>query len=234
MELPDIDAGSDTYLKFTDHFDGAVEGWSDAEIISEEQRQVVVDTGLIVATAAAGLRGGIITRVAAEREATKMRARFGIRDIVLDKRVMATSDAVLNGPAMRDRTHPVFRAVFQDGTAGDITDAKMREEPEVVARLRDRFASIAEFDGKARIKTDLDLALSKSLSTLTTLDNAESAEHQAGDAELQARLAVRVALEKAYGQLRATFPGQRKLVESFFYRARRRTKNNGDDGSGSP
>ena len=82
MQLPDIDAGSDTYLKFTDHFAGAVEGWADAEIISEEQRQAVVETGLIVSTAAATLRGGIVTRVAAEREATKpgdFGPRFALR-----------------------------------------------------------------------------------------------------------------------------------------------------------
>ena len=136
MELPNIDAGSDTYFRFTDHFAGAVEGWADAEIIREEQRQVVVETGLVVSVAAATLQAGVMTRMTAEREATKLRARFNIRDIVLDKRVMATNDSVLNGPAMRDRAHPVFRAVFQDDTAGDVTEAKMREEPEVVARLR--------------------------------------------------------------------------------------------------
>jgi hypothetical protein len=41
---------------------------------------------------------------------------------------------------------------------------------------------------------------------------------------LQSRIGVRTALEQVYGMLRTAFPGQRKLVESFFYRAERRTK----------
>lgn len=224
MELPDLDAGSSTYIKHTDHFAGAVEGWADAEIITDLQRQAVGEVGPIVAHAATTLQSKVAAREMAEREATKLRARFTIRDIILDKRVMATSDAVLNGPAMRDRTHPDFRTVFQDGAAGDITDAKVRDEPEIAARMRDRFDTIADFDGKTRVKADLDEALTKSFSTRDALDAAESAERTAGDAELQARLGIRAALEKAYGILRAAFPGQRKLVESFFYRAARRNK----------
>lgn len=224
MELPSIDASSDAYLKHTDHFAGAVQGWSDAEIISAEQRSVIVNVGTIVDTSANALRNAKNHRLQAERSATQLRARFGIRDIILDKRVMATSDAVLNGPALRDRQHPAYRAVFQDETAGDITDAKMREEPEVAARMRDRLALTADFDGKARVKNDLDTALTKSFDTRNHLDTAESAEHASGDAELQARLNVRAALEQAYGMLRAAFPGQRKLVESFFYRSERRPK----------
>ena len=160
--------------------------------------------------------------------------RFTIRDMVLDKRIMGASDAVLNGPAMRDRNHPVFRSIFQDGPAGDITESKTREEPELAARMRDRLAEGPDFDAKARVKTDLDESLAKSFSARDALDNAELAEHKAGDAELQARIAVRSALEQAYGLLRAAFPGQRKLVDSFFYRSTRRSKAaKNDDSAGS-
>ncbi|MBK9261316.1 MAG: hypothetical protein IPM54_16120 [Polyangiaceae bacterium] len=232
MELPDVDAGTSVYLKHTDHFAGAVEGWSDAEIISQEQRQAIGEAGSIVATSAASLQGSLTAREAAERQATKLRARFTIRDIILDKRIMGASDALLNGPAMRDRAHPVYRTVFQGGTAGDITDMRTREEPEEAADMRDRFASVPDFDGKTRAKMDLDEALSKSFNARDDLDNAESTERKAGDAELQARLAVRAAIEKAYGILRAAFPGQRKLVESFFYRAARRSKSPKGGGAG--
>ncbi len=224
MELPSVDAGSSVYLKYTDHFEGAVDGWSDAEIITADQRKAIADTGAIVVTASTGLRNAVIARESAERDATKLRARFIIRDIVLDRRIMAASDAVLNGPANRDRNHPVFRTIFQDGTAGDITESKVREEPEIAARMRDRLGEVADFDGKARVEADLDDALAKSFSVRDALDNGESTERKAGDAELQARIAVRTVLEQAYGQLRAAFPGQRKLVESFFYRATRRGK----------
>ena len=224
MELPELNASSSVYCKYTDHFSGAAQGWSDAEIITAEQCTAIVKAAGLVDSAATSLRSAKTAREQAERLATQLRARYGIRDIILDKRILATSDAVLNGPAMRDRRNPVFVTVFQDGSAGDITEAKIREEPEVAGRMRDRFAQVADFDGKARVKADLDEALTKSFDTRDSLDDAEAAERSAGDAELQARLAVRAALEQAYGMLRTAFPGQRKLVESFFYRAERRAK----------
>lgn len=224
MQLPSVDVGSSVYLKYTDHFAGAVDGWCDAEIITADQRKAITETGSIVDSAATALRNASKSRADAEREVTKLRARYGIRDIVLDKRIMATSDAVLNGPAMRNREHPVFRTIFKDGAAGDITGAKVREEPELAERLRDRFATIDDFEGKTRVKSDFDEALTKSFSTRDALDAAESAEHKAGDIELQARIGVRTAIEQAYGMLRTAFPGQRKLVESFFYRTERRSK----------
>lgn len=226
MELPSVDAASSVYFKHTDHFAGAVEGWSDAEILTADQRKVLADAAPIVDTAAVLLRNALTARANAEREVIKLRARFGIRDIILDQRVLATSDGVLNGPALRDRNNPVFRAIFQDGPAGEITEAKVREEPELAARLRDRLTASPDFEGKARIKSDLDDAVTKSLATRDALDTADSNERSAGDAELQARLGVRTALEKVYGMLRTAFPGQRKLVESFFYRAERRGKKN--------
>ena len=224
MELPDVDAGSRVYLKHTDHFSGAAEGWSDAEIISQEQRQAVAEANGVVSIAAVALQGCATTREAAERHATKLRARFIIRDIILDKRILSTSDTVLNGPAMRDRAHPVYRSVFQDGNAGDITDVQSREEPEEAAAMRDRLAVVPDFTNKAQVKADLDDALTKSFAARDALDVGEAAERKAVDAELQARLAVRAALEKAYGILRGAFPGQRKLVESFFYRTAKRAK----------
>ncbi len=58
----------------------------------------------------------------------------------------------------------------------------MREEPELAERLRDRFATIDDFDGKARVKSDLDEALTKSFSTRDALDDAESADQDDGRA----------------------------------------------------
>ena len=66
------------------------------------------------------------------------------------------------------------------------------------------------------------------------LEAAEMEENKAGDAEILARLGVRTALERAYGILREGFPGQRKLVESFFLKRERNDKKGKDDGTKSP
>ena len=65
--------------------------------------------------------------------------------------------------------------------------------------------------------------MKKSLATRDALDDVEIAENKAGNAELQARLGVRGALDNAYGLLRVAFPGQRKFIESFFSRAPRKS-----------
>ena len=218
MQLPSTTASSEVSLDHTDNFEGAVEGWSDAEIITAAQRDALAKAAAIVDPAAKSLRNALALRIDAERKATKLRARYLIRDIILDMRVMGASDAVLNGPAMRNRQSPVFKGVFQEGNAGEITESPMRDEPEVAARVLARLGAIDDFEGKARAFGDLDQAVKTSLATRDALDAAEMAENKAGDEELQARLGVRLALEQAYGLLRAAFPGQRKLVESFFLR----------------
>jgi len=53
------------------------------------------------------------------------------------------------------------------------------------------------------------------------LDVGEMAETKAANAEVQARLALPAVLEQAYGKLRASFPGRRDFVESFFLRRER-------------
>jgi hypothetical protein len=234
MQLPDVDASSAVYAKHTDHFEGAVEGWSDAEIITEDQRKAVVAAGASVGSAGAALRATVMSYDAAEHEATKRRARYLIRDIVLDMRIMTVSDAVLNGPAMRNRQHPIYKTVFQEGNASEITESKLREEPEIAERVRDRLAAVEDFEGKARVKSDLDEALAKSFSARDALDAAEMAENKAGDGEIHGRLGVRTALEQAYGNLRAAFPGQRKLVESFFLKRERTPKKGKGDDGGKP
>jgi hypothetical protein len=233
MQLPDKNASSAIYSKHTDHFEGAVEGWSDAEILTDAQRKAVAGAGALVGAAGAAVRAAVTSYDAAERAATKLRARYLIRDIVLDMRIMSVSDAVLNGPALRNRQHPVYKSVFQEGNASEITESKLREEPEIAERLRDRLVAMEDFDGKARVKADLDEALTKSLSARDALDAAEMAENKAGDAEIHARLGVRAALEQAYGNLRAAFPGQRKLVESFFLKRERSPKKSQGSGGGS-
>jgi hypothetical protein len=57
---------------------------------------------------------------------------------------MSASDALLNGPANRNREHPVYRQVFKEGAASDITGAKLREEPELAQRVLERFDAVAE------------------------------------------------------------------------------------------
>jgi len=51
MQLRDVDASSQVYFKHLDHFDGAVEGWSDAEILSIEQQKAVAAASALVANA---------------------------------------------------------------------------------------------------------------------------------------------------------------------------------------
>lgn len=63
--------------------------------------------------------------------------------------------------------------------------------------------------------------MSTSVQARNNLDAHVAAENQAVNAELQARLNVRMALEQAYGKLRAAFPGQRAFVESFFLKRKR-------------
>jgi len=232
MQLPDVNASSKVYAKHTDHFHGAVEGWSDAEILTDAQRAAIVEAGSAVAPAAEALENAVGSYDKAARAATKLRARYFIRDIVLDMRIMAVSDAVLNGPAMRNRSNPVYKSIFQEGSASEITEAKLREEPEIAERIRDRLKGADDFEGKARVQADLDGAVTKSLATRDALDEAEMVENKAGDDEITARLAVRAGLEKAYGMLRAAFPGQRKLVESFFLRRERGAKKRKSDAGG--
>lgn len=230
MQLPSVNASSAVYAKYTDHFEGAVEGWVDAEILAESQRTAIGEAKVIVTQAADALKNTVILYDKAAQSATKLRARYNIRDIILDMRIMAVSDAVLNGPAMRNRSSPAYRAIFQEGNAGEITESKIREEPEIAERIHNRLAAAEDFAGKAQVQADLASALQKSLDARDALDAAEMAENKAGDAEIQARLSVRAAIEKAYGILRAAFPGQRKLVESFFLKRGRRAAKAPTDG----
>jgi hypothetical protein len=230
MELPSVTASSDTYLDSTDHFEGAAEGWTDAEILTDIQRKAVADSCVIVAKSGSTLRAAVGVSDTAERAATKLRARYLIRDIILDMRIVGVSDALLNGPAMRNRDHPEYRRVLPQGNASSVTEAKLREEPEIVERVLKNLDTAPDFEGKARPRNDLDQALTKSFETRDALDEAEMTENSAGDAEMAARLDVRKALEQAYGMLRAAFPGQRRLVESFFLRrARSGKKGTGED-----
>ncbi|MDI1447850.1 hypothetical protein [Polyangium sp. 6x1] len=228
-----MNASSEVYEKHTDHFRGAAEAWADAETLTEAQRAAIVEADAVVKTAADGLASAVVVERAARRAATKLRACFSIRDAILDLRIMNVSDALLNGPAMRSRDNPLYKNVFQEGTAGEITEAKLREEPELAERILGRLAGVDDFPGKAAAQANLDEALKKSFVIRDGLDAAEMAQNKAGDAEIQARLAVRVALEKAHGILRAAFPGQRKLVESFFLRRERSAKKGGSGSGGA-
>jgi hypothetical protein len=216
MQLPANNASTDAHLAAADHVEGAVEAWQDVEIISPEQRQVIGEVGALVGGVAATLRLRQKGAEEADRLVRKARARFIVRDSILDVRVMSLSDGVYNGPALRSREHPAYREVFQDKTAGEITRAAIREEPELVARLLERYDGLPDFPQKAQIRNDVAEALGKSLSARDALDAAEQAERKAADAELTARLQLRGALDEAYNKLRLAFPGRRDFVESFF------------------
>ncbi|HSN96982.1 MAG TPA: hypothetical protein VLS89_01750 [Candidatus Nanopelagicales bacterium] len=224
MQLPPATSSSETHINYASDVLGAADSWHDAEIITPEQRAVVVEVIQIVEPAAEALQARLDAAEAAEKVTSRARARLRVRDVILDLRVNATSDGVLNGPAMRSRESAVFRDVMLDGNAGDITEAPIREEPELAARVHQRLGSAPDFPAKATLLADLGEAVHKSTTARDALDAAEEGENTAGDAEIAARLALRHALEQAYGKLRAAFPGQRDFVESFFPKQKGKSK----------
>jgi len=228
MQLPSINAGSFVYLDHTNHFEGAAEAWVDAEVITVAQTKAVASCLTLVSAAGGVLRttAGITEGVA--RTATKLRARFRVRDVILDQRVMGAGDALLNGLCNRSHSHPKYRYVFDGGTAGDLAGAKVREEPELATDALDRYNKIEDFPGKQAAGDLLADAITRSIAVRTDLDAAEKTENAAGNDELLARLEVRKALEQAFGMLLAAFPGKRTLVESFFLK-RERSKEDAAD-----
>ena len=233
MQLPNPNASSEVYLDHTNHFEGAAEAWADAEIITADQAKAIAAALAIASGAADKLRAAAGATDAATRAATKARARYNVRDAILDMRVMTVSDALLNGLCGRNHAHPVYKHVFQGSTAGAITEAKIREEPEIAEQMLSRYQATEDFPGKAAAGDLLAVALKKSLQGRDAVEDAEKAENKAGDEELLARLGVRNGLEQAYGMLRTAFPGQRRFVESFFLK-RERADARADDKGKSP
>ncbi|HZF52443.1 MAG TPA: hypothetical protein VE093_27500 [Polyangiaceae bacterium] len=221
MQLPGVNASSQVYIECGDHVEGAAEAWSEAEILTEAQKLTVKEVSAMVGPAVASLRAASGAAEEAARMANRLRARFGVRDVVLDRRVMGLSDTLLNGPAGRDRQSPAYKQVFLNDKPHEITGGNMREEPEVVEVLLSRYDATPDFDGKAAARSLIAGALAKSVEARGVLDAAEMAENKAADAEVQARLTLRSVLEQAYGKLRASFPGRRDFVESFFLRRER-------------
>lgn len=216
MQRPNLDASSETNLAFTDHIEGAAKAWSQAEIISQKQQEAVQSVCALILAASTTLRASAAATAAAERATREARAAFIVRDVILDLRVMGLSDALLNGPALRDRKSQVYNLVFVDKNAGEITKAKMREEPELVVGIIHRFNGLGDFDGKAAAIGIAAGAVEKSVTAREALDAAELTESKAKSAELAARIVLRDAIDEAYGVLRAAFPGRRDFVESFF------------------
>lgn len=234
MQLPGVNASSSTHLTFAYHVEGAADAWADVEIITAAQQQAVLEVGALLKPPIAALRAAVGAADEAERLATIALARFRVRDVVLDRRVMGVSDALLNGPALRSRQSPQYKQVFAGDNAGDITRTRMRDEPEVASLLAARFEKVDDFDGKAAAHTALVGAVEKSITTRDAADAASHAANKAGDDELAARLALRLALEKAYGMLRTAFPGRRDFVESFFPKIERAAPKGGEGGGGDP
>lgn len=216
MHLPAQSASSQIYLHFTTHTGGAVEAWRDAEVITAAEQAVVIEVGEQVSAAMNELVAREAAAEQAARVASKARARFGVRDAVLDLRVMATSDGVLNGPGLRKRESPIFKQVFLNATGTDIVRAKVREEPELAARLYDRLGKAPDFPGRGVLLKELGEAVERSMVARQALLAAEQAEATAKDDERLARLALRHTLQEVYGKLLATFPGRKSFVETFF------------------
>ena len=211
-----MNASSEVYLAYADHVVGAAEAWADAEIITAEQKIVVKDVASTIIAATNALRAAATSADDAQRAVNLAFARFGVRDVILDLRVMGLSDAILNGPAGRDRENPIFKHVFFKEQPHQITNGTMRKEPDVVEVLLARYDSAPDFAGKADVRKPLADALALSQATLNDLIAKEKAASMAVIAEHASRRALRTSLEQAYGKLRTAFPGRRDFVESFF------------------
>lgn len=234
MQLPYANASSAVLLDYYDSVEGAVEAWQDAEILSEIQQAAVKAAQTLLAPVAELLRQTTARVEASERAERKAKAQFAVRDVILDLRVMALSDAVLNGPANRNRQDPLYQNLFRDQTASEITRSAVRDEPELVKQVLSRYDALPEFPQKAAAREPLHSALQKSLEARDRLDEAEQQSRIAQDDDLRARLGLRQALEQAYGTLRSAFPGRRDFVESFFPKVNSaRTRGEGGGASGS-
>jgi len=231
MRFPPVDASSSTYLAYASYVEGALEGWSQADSITDEQGRVIEQVRQKIIPLVEDLHRKAVAAEAARRATRRARARYSVSDVLLDQRVMATSDAVLNGPAARSRQHAVYQQIFQGVTPGQIADTHPREEPEVVVRLRDRLATAPDFPEKKKLYEDLGVALERSFAARDTLKGAAMVEARAVDEERAARLALRQGIDEAYGSLRAAFAGHRTLVESFFPKDRGTTKASKGEGT---
>lgn len=216
MRLPPVDSSSNVYLGFASYVEGALEGFREAETITSEQSRVVTQVSQDLISLVEVLHRKATAAETARRATRRARARYSVRDVLLDMRVMATSDAVLNGPAARQRQHVVYQQIFQGVTPTKIAGSNIHDEPDVVARLRDRLVAAPTFAGKDRLVEGLDVALKQSYAARDALRGAEAVEARAMDEERAARMELRRGLEEAYGHLLAAFAGNRSLAESFF------------------
>lgn len=216
MQQAPLSASSDAHCAYAAHVVGACDAWKDAETITADQRAAIADVLAMVQPRSDDLRAKANLAKQAEEATSKARACFGVRDVVLNRRVNAASDGLLNGPAQRSHANKQYRTIFRDGTASDITRAKRREKPELAGEVRENLSNGPDFPARAGLVADLGEAVTKSTDARTALDAAEGAEALAGNAEMMSRLALRETLEKAYGKLRTAFPGERDFVESFF------------------
>lgn len=216
MRFPPVDSSSSTCLAYAAYVEGALEGFLQADTITDEQSRTIEQVRRKLLPLVEALHERAVTAEAARRATRKARARYSVSDVLLDLRVMATSDAILNGPAGRSRQHPLYQQVFQGMTASQITAMNAREEPEVVSRLRDRLSSAPDFAEKGKLVEGLDVALAASFSARDCLKAAEGTEARVVDEERAARGALRQGLDEAYGLLRAAFAGQRSVAEAFF------------------
>lgn len=221
MQLPDINASSEVYIDFADHTEGAAAAWANSSIITADQKLVVAEVATMVGGANTTLVNAFFARLGLQRLSQKAQANFGVCDVGLDFRLLGAGDAVLNGPALRNRLHPVFQAVFMKQNPGEIARSDPREEPETVQQVVDNINALPDFEGKAGVVSNLGAAITTSIQARDNWDDHIAMENQAINTELQARLTLRTVLEQAYGKLRAAFPGQRALVESFFPKRRR-------------
>lgn len=218
MQLPSNTASSEAHVDFANYTVGAAEAWADAETLTAAQQKTVADIAKLITDPVGTLRKARDLRLEAEAIVRKLLARFHVRDKMLDIQFVNLSEALLKGPAGRNRDDLVYREVMQGKTASEVTRTAMREEPELVKRILERYDGVASFPGKEEARKPAADAVAKSIAAREALDTGERDLNRKADEEMAARLKLRKTADEVYGMLRTAFPGRRDMVESFFPR----------------
>lgn len=221
MQLPSISASSESYIEYADHTDGAAAAWANSPLITPQQKMAVADVAAAVSSATSALIAARDARVGAERLSQKLEAQFSVFNLALNFRLLGAGDAVLNGPALRNREHPIYLMVFLNQHPGDIARSDAQQKLDTVQQIAGHIQALPDFDGKIAALAHLNAALTQSVQSKGDWDAQIKAQSLMDNAEQQARLVLRSALEQSYGKLRAAFPGQRAFVESFFPKRKR-------------
>ena len=218
MQRPRPTAGTDVHLSYGDYAEGTHEAWKEVGMPTS-QGQSTVDANLAdLVKHNAALRQAQATHDEAVRLTNKARAAFIVSDQSCDSKVMAVSDALLNGPAMRNRNDPIYVQVIGSSRATDVTESIRTEQPEVVDQLLLRLDATDDFEGKQAARDALAKALAHMKAKREALRSAQTAEETAFIQLQAARQALRDTLTRGYGGLTAAYPNKRDFVEGFYLR----------------